>query len=133
MSAHVLTGCILLFAAPQDGSQPPSKLEEVMANVRAQPLGSGTVDDLALPEDLLRRLSDRILRRSFEDHFRIVVAASAPGTGGATTDEQPGTAATSSTSPSPFRAVLNVLALVALCVLTVLGYFAWRARSRRKE
>lgn len=98
-----------------------------MANVRAQQLGSGTVDDLALPEDLLRRLSDRILRRSFEDTFRIVVAAQVPS---APADPAPGPTS-ASTSPSPFRSILNVFALVAVCVLTVLGYFAWRARSRR--
>ncbi len=131
---------MLLFATPQETAPPgaaprnavpqPSQLEEVMANVRAQPLGSGTVDDLALPEDLLRRLSDRILRRSFEDTFRIVVAAPAPNAASATLDAAPPT-----TSPptSPFRSILNVLALIAVCILAVLGYFAWRARSRRKE
>ena len=130
MSAQVFTGCLLLFAAPQDGAPQAAQLDEVMANVRAQPLGSGTVDDLALPEDLLRRLSDRILRRSFEDTFRIVVAAPAPGAASATPELEAGTAPPST---SPFRTILNLLALLALGVLTFLGYFAWRARSRRKE
>jgi len=127
MSAHLLTGCLVLLAVPQGPDAPRSQLEEVMGNVQAQPLGSGTVADLALPEDLLRRISDRILRHSFEDHFRIVVAA--PAGGPAVVDEQAAPAA----AKSAFRRVLDVLALVALGVLAFLGYFAWRARARRKE
>ncbi len=126
MTAHFFTSCLVLFATPQQ-AEPTSQLEEVMANVRAQSLGAGTVDDLALPEDLLRRLSDRILRRSFEDHFRIVVAeaAAAPAVSGYEAVVQDG--------KSPFRKVMDVLALLALGVLGVLGFFAWRARARRKS
>jgi len=32
-----------------------------------------------------------------------------------------------------FRSILDGLALLALAVLAVLGFFAWKARSRRKE
>jgi len=129
MSAQLFTSCLVLLASPQGpGVERPSQLEEVISNVQAQPLGSGTIADLAIPEDLLRRLSDRILRRSFEDHFRIVVAAPAGGPpaddAGAT--PRPGT-------KSAFRSVLDVLALGALAVLAFLGFFAWRARARRKE
>lgn len=129
MPAHLLTGCLVLLAVPQGPDAPRSQLEEVMGNVQAQPLGSGTVADLALPEDLLRRISDRILRHSFEDHFRIVVAAPA---GGPVPVEEP-EAAVPAAAKSAFRRVLDVLALVALGVLAFLGYFAWRARARRKE
>ncbi|MBL8862469.1 MAG: hypothetical protein JNK02_10715 [Planctomycetes bacterium] len=121
MAAHLLTGCLVLLAAAQGA--PPSPLEEVMANVQGQPLGAGTVADLALPEDLLRRLSDRILRRSFEESFRIVVDAPAAGAPAAA-EEAPGRGV--------FRTVLDVLALLALGVLLVLGFFAWKARARRK-
>jgi|GEM_PF-4758363 len=126
MTAHIFTGCLVLFATPPQ-AELSSQLEEVMANVRAQSLGTGTVDDLALPEDLLRRLSDRILRRSFEDHFRIVVAEAAAAPVGSSAlpvapDEK-----------SAFRKVMDVLALLSLGVLTVLGFFAWRARARRKS
>lgn len=125
MPAHLLTGCLVLLAQPQGPDAQRSQLEEVMSNVQAQPLGSGTVADLALPEDLLRRLSDRILRRSYEDHFRIVVAA--PATAPQTAPDG-GAAA----GKGAFRSILDLLALAALGVLAFLGYFAWRARARRK-
>jgi hypothetical protein len=127
MTAHVLSSYLVLLATPQGAEIPPSQLEEVMANVRTQPLGAGTVDDLALPEDLLRRLSDRILRRSFEETFRIVVAAPAGGPAG-----EPA-AVDDAAAPRPlFQTILDVLALAALAVLSFLGFFAWKARKRRK-
>lgn len=126
MTAHLFTGCLVLFATPPQ-AESTSQLEEVMGNVRAQPLGAGTVDDLALPEDLLRRLSDRILRRSFEDHFRIVVAEPAASPTAAPTDSA------APAEKSGFRKVMDVLAMLALGVLAVLGLFAWKARSRRKS
>ena len=128
MSAHLFTGCLVLLANPQGPDAQRTQLEEVVANVQAQPLGSGTVADLALPEDLLRRLSDRILRRSFEDNFRIVVAAPAGGDPAAGAQSAPAV-----DEKSTFRRVLDVLALGALAVLAFLGFFAWRARARRKE
>lgn len=128
MSAQLFTGCLVLLASPQGPDAQRSQLEEVVANVQAQPLGSGTIADLAIPEDLLRRLSDRILRRSFEDNFRIVVAAPA-----ADAQADGGGPAPEPSAKSGFRAVLDVLALGALAVLGFLGYFAWRARARRKE
>jgi len=127
MAAHLLTSCLVLLATPQDPAGAPSQLEEVMANVQSQPLGAGRVADLGLPEDLLRRLSDRILRRSFEEQFRIVVAApsvAAQGADAPVAEEGGGRGA--------FRTVLDVLALLALAVLAFLGFFAWRARARRK-
>ncbi len=133
MLTSFVTGCLLLVPTAQAQVPETTQLEEVMANVRAQSLGSGTVDDLALPEDFLRRLSDRILRRSFEDHFRIVVDAQVAETAAAGSVSPGGTAA--GTEPaagtSIFRSVLDVLALLALGVLTVLAYFAWKARARR--
>ncbi|MCY2959487.1 MAG: hypothetical protein NTY35_04915 [Planctomycetota bacterium] len=125
MSAQLLTGFLVLIAVPQGPESQRSQLEEVMSNVQAQPLGSGTVADLALPEDLLRRLSDRILRSSFEDAFRIVVAVPAVQAPSAAPAQEPA-------APTPFRSILNVLAAGAVAVLAFLGYFAWRARARRK-
>jgi hypothetical protein len=131
MPAHVLHGCLLALAPQQSGApaRPATRLEEVVANVQAQPLGSGTVGDLAIPEDLLRRLADRILRRSYEDQFRVVVAlpARAP---------PPRRSAPQTPERAPrgtFQSILDGLALLALAVLAVLGIFAWKARSRRKE
>lgn len=128
MSAPLFTGCLVLLASPQGPEVRRSPLEEVIANVQAQPLGPGTVSDLALPEDLLRRLSDRILRRSFEDHFRIVIAAPVPV---AQTPAAPADVRQVE-HRGAFRTVLDVLALGALGVLAFLGFFAWKARARRK-
>ncbi len=128
MPAHLFTGCLVLLASPQGPDAQPTQLEEVIANVQAQPLGTGTVADLAIPEDLLRRLSDRILRRSFEDNFRIVVAAPAGGDPAVGAQSAP-----ENGEKSTFRRILDVLALGALAVLAFLGFFAWRARARRKE
>ncbi len=102
--------------------------DEVVANIQAQTLGAGTVADLALPDDFLRRMADRILRQSFEERFRIVVAGDAA------------TAAAPTPTPTPtpesagtLRRALDGLAIAAALVLAVLGYFAWKARGRRKE
>ena len=66
---------LLASAAQTPQSQPtPAELEiEVRENVRNQPLGDGTVADLALPEEFLRRVADRIVRSSYEERYRIVV------------------------------------------------------------
>lgn len=136
MAGILLTSCLTLLAAPQEPGQ-PSQLDEVVSNVRGQPLGSGTVDDLALPEDLLRRLSDRILRRSYEDHFRIVVDGGdaskvAPESGAATTGAPAAVESEPVRERGAFQTVMDVLAWIALGVLAILGFFAWRARTRRQ-
>jgi len=57
----------------------------VLANILAQRIGPGTVADLRLPPGLLARITDRIIRSSFEDRSRGVFAdaplplAPAPG------------------------------------------------------
>ena len=60
---------------PQEPGVPtPQEIErEVMDNVKHQALGSGTVEDLAMPDDFLRRVADRVIRASFEERYRIVV------------------------------------------------------------
>jgi hypothetical protein len=61
----------------------PEQVEaEVRANIVAQPIVASlpdgpTVADLALPEDLVRRIADRVLRASFEERHRNVVTDSA--------------------------------------------------------
>jgi hypothetical protein len=45
----------------------------VLDNLKHEPLGSGTVEDLATPDDFLRRVADRVVRASFEERYRIVV------------------------------------------------------------
>ena len=67
---------LLISAAQTPRHLPtPGELEiEVRENVRNQPLGDGTVADLALPEEFLARVADRIVRSSYEERYRIVVA-----------------------------------------------------------
>ena len=56
------------------GVPTPEAIErEVLDNVKHQALGSGTVEDLAMPDDFLRRVADRVIRASFEERYRIVV------------------------------------------------------------
>jgi hypothetical protein len=74
---ELLAALALLVPLAQQGDQPvptPAQLEEeVIENVRRQPLGDGTVEDLALPADFVRRVADRIVRASYEERYRIVV------------------------------------------------------------
>lgn len=63
----------------RSGIPTPEAIErEVLDNVKHQPLGTGTVEDLAMPEDFLRRLADRVIRTSYEERYRIVVKDEAP-------------------------------------------------------
>jgi hypothetical protein len=79
--------------APQDANPPAnapptrdgpkvSVEDEVLANLKGFQIGPIQVAELALPEELLRRVSDRIIRSSFENRFRIVVPDPKPGEGG---------------------------------------------------
>ncbi len=52
----------------------PSLEEQVLTNLRQEKIGTATLVDLGLPDDYLRRVAGRIVRGSFEDNFRIVVA-----------------------------------------------------------
>ncbi|MBX3404719.1 MAG: hypothetical protein KF699_15010 [Phycisphaeraceae bacterium] len=45
---------------------------EVRGNVLAQPFGSGTVADLALPDSFVRRVADRAIIDSYNERFRVV-------------------------------------------------------------
>ncbi len=58
--------------------QEASAEAQVLANVRAQPVGPATVADLNLPEPFLKRVANRVLQLSFQENFRVVVA-DAPG------------------------------------------------------
>ena len=87
--AILLGFVVALVASVQASPAVPTAAEieaEVLANVRNQPLGEGTVDDLALPRAFLGRVADRIVRSSFEERYRIVVETGddpeTPGAGG---------------------------------------------------
>ncbi len=48
---------------------PPTVVDEVLANIRSQPVGAHRLDDYALPDAFLRRMADRIIRDSFQSSF----------------------------------------------------------------
>lgn len=76
------------LAAPPS---PPNEIEEeVLADLRRQPIGPATLGHHGYPESYLRRVADRVIRDSYERHYRIVVAA-------------PGSQPASSPSSQPIR------------------------------
>lgn len=82
-STHVAAAAIVLLLA-QDGAPPKAEPEavsieaEVLANVKAQPIGPATVEDLDLPAPFLRRVARRVIRSSFEERYRIVLPDAPP-------------------------------------------------------
>ena len=48
--------------------------DEVLANIRAQPIGLATVGDLGQPEAFQKRFADRVIVNWYSDRFRVVVA-----------------------------------------------------------
>jgi len=123
----------LLLAAPcrQEAPAPPqpSVEDEVLANIRNQPLGAGTVADLGLPEEFLRRFADRVIRSSFEDHLRVVVDDSEldpvppPGAASAPPGMTPGTTPASGPSAgwfTPLRLAALGTAVAALVLFALL-------------
>lgn len=53
----------------------PETIEaEVVGNILGQPLGSGTVADLALDDAFVHRVADRIIRTSFSERYRVIVS-----------------------------------------------------------
>lgn len=72
-AAFVACAALQAPAATPPGPVGQDPVDEVVGNVRAQPLGPATVGDLALPESFLRRYSERIVRSSFEERFRVVI------------------------------------------------------------
>lgn len=63
-------------AAPESTTRPSvdSLQSEVVENIRGQRIGAATIADLQLPDDFLRRAADRIIRLSYEQRYRVVVA-----------------------------------------------------------
>jgi hypothetical protein len=110
---------------------PPSSLsveDEVLGNVRAQPLGPATVADLALPEPFLRRVADRIVRSSYEDRFRIVISDEHARSASA----QPQKVSESQHAPAPAIEARRVL--LWACVAGFVAVFAGLVvKARRKS
>jgi len=57
----------------QSADSADSMEEQVLRNLREQPVGAHTLADFHLPEPYLRRVADRVIRSAFEERFRIVV------------------------------------------------------------
>lgn len=86
--ATLLSGVIAFAASAQPVLSPQAPTspdpafaieQEIRANILNQTVGSASVADLGLPDEFVRRFADRVVRSSFEDRYRIVVA-SAPST-----------------------------------------------------
>ncbi|MBK7642287.1 MAG: hypothetical protein IPJ19_04445 [Planctomycetes bacterium] len=63
--------------ADQPTAQPAAETraeDEVLASLRAEACGAGTIAQLQLPEPYLRRVADRVLRASYFERFRVIVA-----------------------------------------------------------
>ncbi|TWT45674.1 hypothetical protein RAS1_21020 [Phycisphaerae bacterium RAS1] len=100
-AACLVIGALAVSAGDPPSTQPTATEAELLADMRAQPIGSHTLDDLQLPEELLRRCGDRLIRKAFERQFRIVVHDSAPG---AAPSSQPAATASAPTS-KPFAPI----------------------------
>lgn len=62
-------------AARSDAPRVSTAVEdEVLENLRGQELGPAAVRDLKLPEPFLRRVADRVIRTSFRERYRVVIA-----------------------------------------------------------
>lgn len=101
MTSIVPVACAILAASAVVLGQPglnESVEREIEQNIRSQAIGSHTVNDLGLSDGLVRRFRDRVVRSSFEDRYRMVVA-DAGGTPALATSQSPAT-----TLPAPVPA-----------------------------
>jgi hypothetical protein len=133
--------------APSSSREPPgpparteplvSIEDEVLTNVKSQPLGAGTVGDLGAPDGFLRLVGDRIIRSSFEERYRVVVpdavlegpAANSDADGTGSAGAKPGPRKTGSAAEKQPMLVLLV-ATTALLALVAFAVIAIRGRSR---
>jgi hypothetical protein len=120
------TLALCLMTLQQAPSTSPA--DEVLRNLKQQKIGTATLDDLGLPSEYLERVAGRILRTSFEQSFRVVVAdeksASAPADVHVGVDR-------SGTSGTSARPALEVLALAALAVAAAVFIGVRRTMRRR--
>jgi hypothetical protein len=69
---------VVMNLQAQDASAPPAEPkvsveDEVLTNLHEKDLGPVKLEALAMPDDYLRRVADRIIQSSFEERVRIVV------------------------------------------------------------
>jgi len=105
--------------------------DEVLGNLKAQPIGPATLGDLALPDDFLKRIGDRVIRSSFEDRYRIVVPDPKPEDATKPADAAQGTTTTVvTTSSSSARRLGLPIGTGIFVVLLAALVLARRRRSR---
>lgn len=122
----VLAVARVAIAQVPDAPAPAISVEdEVLGNIRAQPVGPATVADLALPDEFLRRIADRIVRSSYEERFRIVVSDSHASV-------QPPISGTDGLPSEPVKTpVAASQVLLWLCLagfVAVFGTLVWKSR-----
>lgn len=108
----ILAACLAMAAlhapaARSQTTQPPPYVaieNEVLENIRNQKIGFHTVDDLALPKPFLEAVADRVIRESFQERFRVVVAE-----GDALAAAKPPRSATQPVTDAPFALRRNPL------------------------
>lgn len=110
-----------LQAPPNTAAAPPappqrtvSIEDEVLTNVKAQPVGPVTVADLAYPDEYLRRVGDRIVRSSFESRYRVVVPDPKPQSPIPPTATAPKTAPAEPSGLEPSMRNLVITGIVAV-------------------
>lgn len=131
----ILELALLAAAGPlQEPKSAPEKPaisveDEVLRNIKDQPLGSGTVADLGLPDEFLKRVSDRVIRASFEERYRIVVPDQPPASA------MPDAAATKPPKDASFQppSAVNLPLVIGLIVLAGLIVFLVIIARSRKE
>ncbi|MDZ4774003.1 MAG: hypothetical protein SGI72_12810 [Planctomycetota bacterium] len=126
---------IALALVPQQEAAPPAEIprvsveSEVLANVKNQALGKTTVDALALPDEYLKRVSDRIIRTTFEQRYRVVVPDPPPQS-----SMPPPNASkpVDSTTFQPPSAVGMPLVIGTVFLLAFVAYLLITARARKE-
>jgi hypothetical protein len=131
----ILELCFVALSQAQQEPPPPAAEEpkisvedEVLANLNGLEIAPIHVADLALPEDFMRRVSDRIIRSSFEDSYRLIVPDPKPGEGGQ--------AAVLGAPPADgghatwWKSALLVTGAVVGAVFVMLGIFLKRRRRQ---
>ncbi len=125
---------LLAFALRQEATPPPetppvSIEQEVLDNVKNQALGKGTVADLELPDEFLRRVGDRIIRESFENRYRIVVPDPKPQDA---VPEQNASRPVGDSNFQPPSAVNLPLVIGTILFVAFVAYVVLTARARKE-
>lgn len=132
----ILELALLLAAVPrQDPNAPPpapavSIETEVLGALKNQPLAKGTVDDLALPDEFLKRVGDRRIRVVFEANNRFVVP-DPPAESALPKEKSP--PPVDATTYQPSSALNLPLVIGTILLLGFVAYLLITARARKEH